>query len=80
MNLAAALVKALAGDTLALNAYGAVRRPVAQQIVALTDRLTRLATVRPELRALRNLLLSALSRVPMFRRGLAWRLSGLVYR
>ena len=80
MSLADALTKALAGDALALDAYGAGRRPVAQQIVALADRLTRLATVRPALRALRNMFLSALSRLPAFRRNLAWRLSGLVYR
>jgi len=39
-----------------------------------------MATVRPALRALRNLLLRALSRLPAFRGRLAWRLSGLVYR
>jgi hypothetical protein len=32
------------------------------------------------LRTWRNLLLSALSRLPLVRRNLAWRLSGLVYR
>ena len=61
-------------------AYGAERRPVAQQVLALADRLTRLATVRPALRAWRNLVLSALARLPVFRRKLAWQLSGLVYR
>jgi 2-polyprenyl-6-methoxyphenol hydroxylase-like FAD-dependent oxidoreductase len=80
MSLAEALVQALSGETAALDDYGTKRRPVAQQIVALADRLTRMATVRPALRAWRNLLLSALSRVPAFRRNLAWRLSGLVYR
>ena len=80
MSLADALTKELAGDTFALDAYGVERRPVAQQVVALADRLTRLATVRPAWRAWRNLLLSTLSRLPMFRRQLAWRLSGLVYR
>jgi 2-polyprenyl-6-methoxyphenol hydroxylase-like FAD-dependent oxidoreductase len=80
MRLADALVKALAGDSAALDSYGAERRPVAEQIVALADRLTRLATVRPALRGLRNLLLSSLSRLPVFRRRLAWQLSGLVYR
>jgi 2-polyprenyl-6-methoxyphenol hydroxylase-like FAD-dependent oxidoreductase len=74
------LEKALAGDTLALDAYGAERRPVAEQVIALADRLTRLATVRPALRASRNLLLSTMSRLPPVRRKLAWRLSGLVYR
>jgi 2-polyprenyl-6-methoxyphenol hydroxylase-like FAD-dependent oxidoreductase len=78
--LADALVGALAGNDAALDGYGAVRRPIAQQIVALADRLTRMAVVRPGWRVLRNLLLSALSRLPVLRRQLAWRLSGLVYR
>jgi len=80
MRLSEALVKALAGDAAALDSYGIERRPVAQQVVALADRLTRLATVRPGLRALRNMLLSTLSGLPLFRRNLAWRQSGLVYR
>jgi 2-polyprenyl-6-methoxyphenol hydroxylase-like FAD-dependent oxidoreductase len=80
MSLADALEAALAGHTGALDAYGAQRRPVAQQIVALADRLTRMATIRPGLRSLRNLLLSTVSRLPAVRRQLAWRLSGLVYR
>jgi 2-polyprenyl-6-methoxyphenol hydroxylase-like FAD-dependent oxidoreductase len=80
LRLSDALVAALAGDAAALDAYGAERRPVAQQVVALADRLTRLATVRPGLRGLRNLVLSTLARLPRFRRQLAWRLSGLVYR
>lgn len=54
--------------------------PIAQKIVAFADRLTRLATVRPGLRLLRNAVLSALARLPAFRNQLAWRLSGLVYR
>ena len=80
VRLADALIEALAGDDAALDRYGRERRPVAQQVVALADRLTRLATVRPRLRALRNLVLSTLARLPPFRRQLAWRLSGLVYR
>jgi 2-polyprenyl-6-methoxyphenol hydroxylase-like FAD-dependent oxidoreductase len=80
MSLAPALVKALAGDAAALDRYAAERRPVAQQVVALADRLTRLATVRPGLRVLRNAVLWTLARLPVFRRQLAWRLSGLVYR
>jgi len=80
MSLADALVKALAGDDAALDAYDRQRRPVAQQVVKFADVLTRLATVRPGLRALRNALLGALSRLPAFRGRLAWRLSGLVYR
>lgn len=80
MRVGDALVEALAGDATALDAYGAERRPVAQQVVALADRLTRLATVRPGWRVLRNLMLSTLARLPLVRRQLAWRLSGLVYR
>jgi len=80
MRLADALVRSLAGDAAALDAYGAERRPVAQQVLAMADAMTRMATVRPALRALRNLLLRALSRLPAFRGRLAWRLSGLVYR
>jgi 2-polyprenyl-6-methoxyphenol hydroxylase-like FAD-dependent oxidoreductase len=80
VRLADALIAAQAGDTAALDAYGRERRPVAQKIVALADRLTRLATVRPGLRRWRNLLLSTLSGLPMMRRRLALQLSGLVYR
>lgn len=78
--LADALSEALAGNEAALEAYGTMRRPVACQVIALADRLTRMATARPWLRAARNLLLRTLSRLPMVRHQLAWRLSGLVYR
>jgi len=78
--LAEALIPALAGDDAALDAYEARRKPVAQQVVTLADRLTRMATAPRALRGLRNLLLSMLARVPNFRRTLAWQLSGLVYR
>ena len=81
MTLADALPAALThGQEAALDAYGARRRPIAEQIVSLSDRLTRLATVRPTLRPLRNLLLSGVAQLPMFRRRLAWQLSGLTYR
>jgi 2-polyprenyl-6-methoxyphenol hydroxylase-like FAD-dependent oxidoreductase len=78
--LAKALVTALAGNDAALDAYEASRKPVAQQVVALADRLTRMATAPRALRGLRNFALSILARVPKFRRTLAWQLSGLVYR
>jgi 2-polyprenyl-6-methoxyphenol hydroxylase-like FAD-dependent oxidoreductase len=78
--LATALIEALGGNEAALDAYGTMRRPVAGQVIALADRLTRMATARPALRAARNLLLRTLSRLPMVRKQLAWRLSGLVYR
>jgi 2-polyprenyl-6-methoxyphenol hydroxylase-like FAD-dependent oxidoreductase len=80
ISLAGALEQALAGSETSLDAYAVRRRPVAVQIVALADRLTRLATVRPGLRALRNLAMSVLSRLPRVRRRLAWQLSGLIYR
>ena len=80
ITLADALSQALTGNEAALDAYGTMRRPVAGQVIALADRLTRMATARPGLRAARNLLLRTLSRLPMVRRQLAWRLSGLVYR
>jgi 2-polyprenyl-6-methoxyphenol hydroxylase-like FAD-dependent oxidoreductase len=69
-----------AGRDTALHAYGAARRPVAQQVVKFADVLTRLATVRPGLRLLRNAVLGCLSRLPAVRSRMAWRLSGLVYR
>jgi 2-polyprenyl-6-methoxyphenol hydroxylase-like FAD-dependent oxidoreductase len=78
--LADALVPALQGDDRALEGYGARRRPVAEQVVALADRLTRMATVPRAARGLRNVMLSVLARLPNFRRTLAWQLSGLVYR
>lgn len=79
--LAEALATTVAsGNEEPLNAYGAIRRPVAKEVVVLTDRLTRLATVGRRLRLVRNSFLKLLSCVPAFRRQLAWRLSGLVYR
>src|SRR5262249_20590029 len=81
MALAEALAAALtSGDEAPLNAYGAIRRPVALQVGALAHRLTRLATAGRRLRPLRNTLLRLLARVPAFRHRLAWRLSGLAYR
>jgi 2-polyprenyl-6-methoxyphenol hydroxylase-like FAD-dependent oxidoreductase len=80
MALAHALTRALEGDGAALAAYGPTRRPVAEQVVAMADRLTRLATVSRGVRPLRNALMRIVSSIPAVRRALAWRLSGLVYR
>ncbi|AYY14118.1 FAD-dependent oxidoreductase [Actinobacteria bacterium YIM 96077] len=68
------------GSAQQLDDYGAARRPIALQVVKLADRLTRLATVRRAMRPLRNAVLGTLGRIPPFRRRLARRLSGLVYR
>lgn len=63
-----------------LDAYESARRPVATEVVALADRLTRLATAGPVARPVRNVALRLLGTVPAFRNRLARRLSGLVYR
>ncbi|WP_328299033.1 FAD-dependent oxidoreductase [Streptomyces sp. NBC_00435] len=65
----------------ALDAYEATRRPVALRVVALTDRMTRIATTRsPALRAARNTLLPLLARIPALQRRLATELAELDYR
>lgn len=63
-----------------LDAYESARRPIATEVVALADRLTRLATAGPVARPVRNVALRLLGTVPAFRNRLARRLSGLVYR
>ncbi|MBJ7341492.1 FAD-dependent oxidoreductase [Mycolicibacterium sp.] len=79
--LADALAAALDdGDSSLLDAYSDSRRPVALQVVALTDRLTRLATLPRALRPLRNVVLGIVGHLPPLTHALAWRLSGLVYR
>jgi 2-polyprenyl-6-methoxyphenol hydroxylase-like FAD-dependent oxidoreductase len=61
-----------------LDGYERARRPVAREVVAFTDRMTRLATLRaPALRAARNVALTGLGHVPAFRRQLALRLAEL---
>lgn len=61
--------------------YEARRRPVALRVVALTDRMTRVATTRnPLLRAARNTALPLLARVPALRERLATELAELNYR
>jgi 2-polyprenyl-6-methoxyphenol hydroxylase-like FAD-dependent oxidoreductase len=66
-------------DTL-LDVYSAARRPIARQVVTMTDRLTRLATVPSAARPIRNTAIGLAGHIPAVRRALAWRLSGLVYR
>ncbi len=79
--LSAALTTVLAtGRDAVLDEYSAARRPLAQQVVTLADRLTRLATLPAPLRPMRNLAIGLAGRVPAVRDQLAWRLSGLSNR
>lgn len=78
--LGEALLAALKGDQAALDVYATTRRPVAERVISLAGRLTRLATVNRRLRPIRNLAPRILARNSGFRNGLAMRLSGLVYR
>jgi 2-polyprenyl-6-methoxyphenol hydroxylase-like FAD-dependent oxidoreductase len=81
VSLATALTAVLGGaDDALLDAYSDARRPIAQQVVRLTDRLTRLATLPRAARPVRNAAIGAAGRLPAVRRALAYRLSGLVYR
>ena len=82
---AVALADALAavlngGPESLLDEYSSARRPIALQVVALTDRLTKLATLPRSLRPVRNVAMKIVGRIPRVTRALASRLSGLVYR
>lgn len=63
-----------------LDEYSDTRRPIAKDVVAMTHRLTRLATLPPAVRPIRNAVIGLAGRVPSIRLALARRLSGLVYR
>jgi 2-polyprenyl-6-methoxyphenol hydroxylase-like FAD-dependent oxidoreductase len=64
-----------------LDAYEARRRPVARRVVAFTDRMTVLATLRRRpARALRNAALPLVSRIPAVRDRIVRELSELDYR
>lgn len=68
------------GSGAALDVYSASRRPIAQEVLTATGRLTRLATLPRAVRPARNALMRLAAQVPAVRSQLAWRLSGLVYR
>lgn len=75
-----ALCAALDGraDERALEEYERIRRPVAARVVAFTDRMTRMATLRSApARKARNAALKVIGRLPAFRRWLTTELSGL---
>jgi 2-polyprenyl-6-methoxyphenol hydroxylase-like FAD-dependent oxidoreductase len=79
--LADTLGRVFGGESDALlDAYSEARRPIARQVLRLTDRLTRLATVPSALRPARNAATILASHVPAVRRTLTWQLSGLTYR
>ena len=79
--LADALAAVFGGEPdTALDAYSAARRPIAKDVVAMTDRLTRLATLPRAARPIRNIAISLVGRIPAVRLAVARRLSGLVYR
>lgn len=81
MALADALTAVLAGEPdTRLDGYSESRRPIAQEVVEMTDRLTRLATLPRAARPIRNTAIRLAGLVPAVRDGLASRLSGLVYR
>jgi 2-polyprenyl-6-methoxyphenol hydroxylase-like FAD-dependent oxidoreductase len=64
-----------------LDAYERLRRPAAAQVLAMADRLTRMATLRGAVpRALRNAALRAVGLLPMARRRLQMDFSGLSRR
>jgi 2-polyprenyl-6-methoxyphenol hydroxylase-like FAD-dependent oxidoreductase len=64
-----------------LDTYEHSRRPVGLHVVALTDRMTRVATLRYHwARSLRNTILRVVGRIPAVRRRLAVELAELRYR
>jgi 2-polyprenyl-6-methoxyphenol hydroxylase-like FAD-dependent oxidoreductase len=81
VSLAQALQDVLHGgpDTV-LDDYSAARRPIAREVVAMTERLTRLSTLPRPARPVRNAVIRTAAHIPAVRSKLAWQLSGLVYR
>jgi 2-polyprenyl-6-methoxyphenol hydroxylase-like FAD-dependent oxidoreductase len=65
------------GSDAALNAYATAQRRRAEQVLKLTGRLTRIATLPRPVRPLRNTAMRLAARVPAVRRQLAMELSGL---
>jgi 2-polyprenyl-6-methoxyphenol hydroxylase-like FAD-dependent oxidoreductase len=79
MSLAGILVKTLRdGDTARLDAWAAERHRIASSIVALTDRLTRMATIKSSAgKALRNSAFALAGQLPLVRSRLAKTLAEL---
>jgi 2-polyprenyl-6-methoxyphenol hydroxylase-like FAD-dependent oxidoreductase len=65
-------------DESRLDQYERTRRPVAQRVVAFTDRVTRMATLRtPRARAVRNAVIRMIGQIPAARRWLTTELAEL---
>jgi 2-polyprenyl-6-methoxyphenol hydroxylase-like FAD-dependent oxidoreductase len=64
-------------DEALLDEYAVTRRRTAGGVVAMTSRLTELATASARRRPIRNRVMRTAGRLPAVRRALAWRLSGL---
>ncbi|MGF0314804.1 FAD-dependent monooxygenase [Nocardia fluminea] len=77
--LASLLAKVTAGEPDSiLDTYETVRRPIALDVVAFTDRMTEMATLQSApIRAVRNTALRILSRIPAVRNKMAYQLSEL---
>ena len=81
ISLAGALCEVVRGGSdAALDAYSASQRQRAQKVLALTGRLTRIATLPRPLRPIRNSGMRLAARLPAVRRKLALRLSGLSHQ
>jgi 2-polyprenyl-6-methoxyphenol hydroxylase-like FAD-dependent oxidoreductase len=81
ISLADALAEVLhGGSETALDTYGTAQRRRAEQVLKLTGRLTRVATLPRPLRPIRNSAMRLAAQVPAVRRQLAVQLSGLGYR
>ncbi|WP_433757540.1 FAD-dependent oxidoreductase [Nocardia sp. CA-135398] len=64
-----------------LDTYETTRRPVALGVVAFTDRMTKMATLRPlPARVVRNTVMTVATRIPAVRNKLAFRLAELANR
>jgi len=78
LGLALAAVVAGRADVNRLDEYERTRRSVAERVVAFTDRMTRVATLRGHgARSLRNGAIRVIGRIPPARRRLAMDLAGL---
>lgn len=80
VSLADPLLHAMNGDRTPLLAWADARQKVARSVVRLTDRMTRLATLRsPAACTVRNGIVNTIRRIPSARNAIARRIAGLDY-